>query len=77
MDFLSGVLRGTMNHSHISRARGHIVRILYVFAQFPMIFRHAGQLFASHDQPEGRKTNSTARLSFYRSEDIGFINVVG
>lgn len=32
-----------MSHSHISRARGHIVRILYVFAQFPMIFR---QLFA-------------------------------
>lgn len=32
-----------MSHSRISRARGHIVRILYVFAQFPMIFR---QLFA-------------------------------
>lgn len=36
----------TSSHSRISRARGHIVRILYVFAQFPMIFRGGGQLFA-------------------------------
>lgn len=72
-----GVLRATTSHSHISQARGHIVRILYVFAQFPMNFRRPGQLFAWLDQTEGRKTDSTARLPFYRSEDIGFINVIG
>lgn len=44
--FIEGFIPGTMSHSRISRARGHIVRILYVFAQFPMIFRGGGQLFA-------------------------------
>lgn len=44
--FIEGFIPGTMSHSRISRVRGHIVRILYVFAQFPMIFRGGGQLFA-------------------------------
>lgn len=58
-----------MNHSHISRPRGHIVHILYVFAQFPMIFRHADQLFArpgSARRVENEFDGSVAVLSVGR-----------
>lgn len=69
------------------------MRILYVFAQFPTTpcARANGPTVYDIDYEGirgngesrevvhlwGRDEYATARLPFYRSEDIGFINIVG
>lgn len=66
------------------------MRILYVFAQFPMTVTLRARAneptvyetrFGGREKGElwtrGKDEYATARLPFYRSEDIGFINIVG